>query len=67
MTRQETLSAATLELGERLSNDPRLLDPVSGMSLVTVTGRTKNIHSTWKKLQRRDCGVGEVTKLITHP
>ena len=61
---QETLSAATLELGERLSNDPRLLDPISGMSLVTVTGRTKNIHSTWKKLQRRDCGVGEVLDLV---
>ena len=27
----------------------------SGRSLVRVTGRTKSIHSTWKKLQRDEC------------
>ena len=60
---EATLEAATLELTDRLCYDPRLLFP-DGDSRVTITGRTKNIHSTWKKLQRRNCGVGEVLDLV---
>ena len=59
-----TLSAASAELEDRLSNDARLVDPRTGASRITITGRTKNIHSTWKKLQRRDCGVGEILDLV---
>ena len=54
---QATLAAATEELDAGLANDPRLCDAASGESRITVTGRTKNVHSTWKKLHRRGAEV----------
>ena len=36
----------------------------TGRSLVRVTGRTKSIHSTWKKLQRDGCSIEEVRGLM---
>ena len=54
---QATLAAAMEELDEGLAHDPRLCDPATGESRITVTGRTKNVHSTWKKLHRRGAEV----------
>jgi len=62
---EETLSAAISELEARLQADPMLQHPDgSGRSLVRVTGRTKSIHSTWKKLQRDECSIEELLDLI---
>ena len=56
---KETLAAATQELVGRLTADPRL-----AQYRVVITGRTKSIHSTWKKLQRDECSVDEVLDLV---
>ena len=61
---EETLSAAISELEARLQADPMLQHPRTGRSLVRVTGRTKSIHSTWKKLQRDECSIEELLDLI---
>ena len=58
------LAAATAELEERLQADPWLRNPETGRPMVTVTGRTKSIHSTWKKLQRDECSIEEIHDLV---
>ena len=52
---EETLRAATVELSERLSSDARLAHV-----RVRVTGRTKSIHSTWKKTVRDGLPVEQI-------
>ena len=58
------LQQCTAELYERLTQDPLLQNWREGKSMVTVTGRTKSIHSTWKKLQRDDCSIDEILDLV---
>lgn len=34
------------------------------MRSVSVTGRTKSIYSTWKKMQRHECGIEKINDLV---
>ena len=54
-------TAATAEMGERLSQDPRLTAMTRGF---TLAGRTKSLHSTWKKLQRDTCSIESINDLV---
>jgi len=44
-----------------LEDDPWLRGKVAR---VTIEGRTKSIHSTWRKMQRRECAVERVHDLL---
>jgi (p)ppGpp synthase/HD superfamily hydrolase len=59
---EATLSAATAELAERLGKDPRLSGSLGGS--FTLTGRTKSLHSTWKKLERDGCPIDKINDLV---
>ena len=55
------MDMAERQIRQRLSDDPWLKGRVSR---VTIEGRTKSIHSTWRKMQRHDCGVERVHDLL---
>ena len=59
-TIDSTLKAAKAELAERLGNDRRL----AGARDIKITGRTKSIHSIWKKLQRDGMEIDQVNDLV---
>ena len=58
---QETIDSVKAKLEELLRKDKWLTGTISH---VAVTGRTKSIYSTWKKMNRHGCGVGRVHDLM---
>ena len=57
----QALAVAERKIKQRVTADPWLRERVRR---VVVEGRTKSIHSTWRKMQRRDCRVEEVHDLL---
>ena len=58
---EAVLHDAQVELEDRLGADELLQ---SYEATFAIFGRTKSIHSTWKKLQRDECGVEQVNDLV---
>ena len=56
-----TLDSATAELEERLAADEWLKARVSSM---TITGRTKGIHSAWRKMERSGSTIEQLNDLV---
>ena len=58
---QETIDSTKAKLEQMLRADKWLTGTIAH---VAVTGRTKSIYSTWKKMNRHGCGVGRVHDLM---
>ena len=58
---QNTLASAKAQLEGELQADEWLH---GRMRSVQVTGRTKSVYSTWKKMQRLNCGIDGVNDLV---
>jgi (p)ppGpp synthase/HD superfamily hydrolase len=60
-THADTLAVAERKIKQQVAEDRWLSERVRR---VVVEGRTKSIHSTWRKMQRRSCRVEEVHDLL---
>lgn len=58
---QDDLASAQAQLEHALQADEWLH---GRMRSVQVTGRTKSVYSTWKKLQRHHCGIDGIHDLV---
>jgi GTP pyrophosphokinase len=58
---QETLDQAKATLETQLNADPWLQGRLRS---VHVVGRTKSIYSTFKKMQRHECGIERILDLV---
>ena len=58
---QETLTEAQTLLEEQLQADPWLQGRLRS---VHVVGRTKSIYSTFRKMQRHECGIESIKDLV---
>jgi (p)ppGpp synthase/HD superfamily hydrolase len=58
---ETSLAAAEAKIRHTIADDPWLRQTVRR---VAIEGRTKSIHSTWRKMQRRGCRVEEVHDLL---
>eukprot|EP00962_Isochrysis_galbana_P036291 scaffold12518_cov73-Isochrysis_galbana.AAC.1 len=56
-----TILSTQVKLNHMLSADEWLQGRIRA---VHVTGRTKSVYSTWKKMQRHDCSIERVHDLV---
>ena len=61
MGNRPSMELAGQQIRTLLDGDPLLRGRVARVS---IERRTKSIHSTWRKMQRRDCRVEEVHDLL---
>ena len=60
-TYEDTINSTKATLESMLRTDEWLHQRVRS---VTVTGRTKSMYSTWRKMQRHTCGIERINDLV---